>query len=184
MKVELKDWKDNWQTIKDCTMTTISKDKGSYPDSEWKRKLLLCEHSPIRLGKIVAKFYDLYNFVSVHLVRHHEGFTPYVSSRRSDRGYNNQVIDRYSPVDMAFEANFQAIINISRKRLCNCASKETRDAWTLFLDEVVAHKEPELRKVCVPDCIYRGHCYEFKSCGYHKTKDFQDKLKEYREGIN
>lgn len=82
------------------------------------------------------------------------------------------------------EGNAQAIINISRKRLCNCASPETREAWKLFLDEVVKPNEPELYSVCVKECIYRGFCPEFKSCGYHKTEAYKKELQEYRKGIN
>jgi hypothetical protein len=37
-------------------MTTISKEAGDKePSHEWKRKLLLCEHSPIRRGTISWK---------------------------------------------------------------------------------------------------------------------------------
>jgi hypothetical protein len=75
------------------------------------------------------------------------------------------------------------MINISRKRLCNQASKETREAW-LAVVNLIKDTQPELYKVCVPDCIYRGWCFEYKSCGYHKTPEFQKNLKEYRGGIN
>ena len=64
-----------------------------------------------------------------------------------------------------FEANAQSIINISRKRMCFQASKETREAWKEFLDEL-EKKEPELRLCCVPEGIYRGGCPEFKNCGH------------------
>ena len=32
---------DNWQDIKDSTLNTIGKTTGSYPTSEWKRKLII-----------------------------------------------------------------------------------------------------------------------------------------------
>ena len=32
---------DNWMDVKDSTLNTVGKTKGSYPTSEWKRKLLL-----------------------------------------------------------------------------------------------------------------------------------------------
>jgi hypothetical protein len=80
-------------------------------------------------------------------------------------------------------ADAQAMINISRKRLCNQASKETREAW-LAVVNLIKDTQPELYKVCVPDCIYRGWCFEYKSCGYHKTPEFQKSRKEYRGGIN
>ena len=39
---------DNWQEVKDAAMNTVGKDKGVYPTSAWKKKILLSEHSPIR----------------------------------------------------------------------------------------------------------------------------------------
>ena len=64
------------------------------------------------------------------------------------------------------EANAQAIINISKKRLCKQASPETRQAWQMFLDELQEY-EPELYLMCVPECVYRnGFCPEFNPCGY------------------
>jgi len=88
-----------------------------------------------------------------------------------------------SLVNHECEANAQALINVSRRRLCNCASLETRQAWQLVKDKL-AEVEPELAKCMVKDCLYRGYCYEMFSCGYHKTEAFQKELKEYREGIN
>ena len=60
----------NWQDIKDATMNTIGKEKGVYPNSEWKLKLIRAEHSPIRKLKFSWRWVDLPYWVSVHLVRH------------------------------------------------------------------------------------------------------------------
>ena len=48
MQIDLFKHEDNWQDIKDSAMNTINKTTGKYPDSEWKRRLILSEHSPIR----------------------------------------------------------------------------------------------------------------------------------------
>ena len=40
---------DNWQDVKNAAMNTVGKDKGVYPTAAWKKKILLAEHSPIRL---------------------------------------------------------------------------------------------------------------------------------------
>ena len=78
-------------------------------------------------------------------------------------------------------ANAQALIKISRKRLCNCASKETKEAWTQVKD-AIAEVDPIMASKMVPECIYRGFCPEFLSpCGYSKTKKYQEDLKEYRK---
>lgn len=80
-------------------------------------------------------------------------------------------------------ANAQALINISRKRLCSCASVDTRIAWKELLHSI-KDEEPELYNVCVCDCVYRGYCYEHTSCGYHKTEQYKKELQAYRDGIN
>jgi hypothetical protein len=68
---------------------------------------------------------------------------------------------------------------ISRRRLCAQASPETRAAWKLVIDEL-AKAEPELAACCVPDCVYRGFCPEFKSCGFADTPAYAEAVKRYR----
>lgn len=174
-----------WREVADSANTTINKEAGTKePSSQWKLRMLLCEHSPIRQLFLKCKWYNLKYWVSVHFVRHKIGIEHWVRTQRTDRtNINRDQLPQGNLVEHEFEANMQAFINISRKRLCNQASKETREAWQAVLDSI-KDIHPELHKVCVPDCIYRGWCYEFKSCGYHKTPDFTEKLKEYRNGIN
>jgi len=146
--------------------------------------MLLCEHSPIRQLIIKWKWYELLSWVSVHFVRHWLGIIHWVRTQRSDRtGIDRNKLYQSEFVEHEAEANAQAIINISRVRLCNGASKETREAWKATL-ESFKDIEPELYKCCVPNCIYRGHCYEYNSCGYHKTAKYKVELKKYKEGIN
>lgn len=177
--------KGNWREVANSANTTIHKEKGlKEPSETWKRRMLLCEHSPIRQISIKAKWHELKYWVSVHLVRHKFGIEHWVRTQRSDRtNIDRDNLLQSNLVEHEIEANAQAIINISRKRLCNCAAKETREAWIEFLDSF-KDIEPELYSVCVPDCIYRGHCYEFKSCGYHKKIEFIDDLLKYRGDIN
>ena len=85
MNITLRNYKDNWQDVKNATMNTIGKDKGAYPSSDWKRRLLLSEHSPIRKLHIGWKWSDLKYWVSVHLVRHKYGIEHFVSTQRTDR---------------------------------------------------------------------------------------------------
>lgn len=182
MKVELKDYRDLWQGIKNATMNTIGKNKGAYPTSEWKRKLLLSEHSPIRKLIIGWRWTDLKYWVSVHLVRHKHGIEHFVTTQRTDRtGINRDELPQGSLVNHECEANAQGLINISRKRLCHCASLETRQAWQKVKEEV-SKVEPELAKCMVKECIYRnGLCPEMFTCGYNKTKAFEEELKEYTD---
>ena len=173
---------DNWMDVKDSTLNTIGKTKGSYTTSEWKRKLILSEHSPIRRIKIYWRWLGIKYFCSMHFTRHKIGVEHWISTQRSDRtGINRDNLPQDAEVNHCVEANAQALINISRKRLCNCASKETREAWQEVKDKV-AEVEPELASCMVRECIYRGFCPEMFPCGYSKTKAFEKELKEYREG--
>lgn len=185
MKVEFSGTKGTWREVADSANTTINKEAGmKEPTSQWKKRMLLCEHSPIRQLLIKCKWYGLKYWVSVHFVRHKIGIEHWVRTQREDRtGTNRNELSQSNLVEHEFLANAQAMINISRKRLCNQASKETREAWQAVL-EAIKDEQPELYKVCVPDCIYRGWCYEFISCGYNRTAKFQESLNEYRRGIN
>lgn len=170
---------DNWENVKNATMNTIGKKTGKYPDSQWKQKLLLAEHSPIRLLKFHWRWDDLPYWVSVHFTRHKLGIEHFVKSQRSDRtGVNRLELSQGALVSHECEANAQALINISRKRLCNCASPETRAAWQLIKDEV-QKVEPELAKCMVRECVYRGFCPEMFGCGYDSTDSFYEEIKEY-----
>lgn len=165
-------------------MNTIGKTTGKYPDKDWKRRLLISEHSPIRRMKFYWRWKDLKSWVSVHIVRHKIGIDHWVSTQRSDRtGVNRDGLPQGAFVNHGCEANAQALINISRKRLCNCASPETQEAWKL-VKQNVRKTEPELASCMVKECIYRGFCPEMFTCGYYKTEEYQKELLEYRKGIN
>lgn len=180
MKIELRHYIDYWQDIKNTTMNTIGKNKGAYPSNEWKLNLLLSEHSPIRKLKISWRWEDLKYWVSVHLVRHKIGIEHFVSTQRTDRtGVNRNLLPQDSLVNHECEADAQALINISRKRLCNCASLETRQAWQEVKSKI-AEVEPELASCMVRECVYRnGFCPEMFPCGYNKTETFEKELKDY-----
>ena len=78
MQIDLFKHEDNWQDIKDSAMNTINKTTGKYPDSEWKRRLILSEHSPIRRMHFYWRWKGLKSWVSVHMVRHKIGIEHWV----------------------------------------------------------------------------------------------------------
>lgn len=171
MIVEVKWHEDMWQEIKNDAMFTIHKDGGKYPNSKWKKDILLAEHSPIRTGRLIINCYNVPSFVISHIVRHNVGFTPFVSSLRYDRAKydDDKVPDRNTLNNIRFDGNFQSFINISRKRECTSASVETREFWKKVL-LAVKEFEPELYSRCVKECIYRGGCPEYpKGCGWWET---------------
>lgn len=106
----------------------------------------------------------------------------FVATQRTDRtGINRDELEQGSLVNHECDANAQALINISRRRLCNCASPETRKAWQLVKDEV-SKIEPELAKCMVRECVYRnGLCPEMFPCGYNNSEAFEKELKDYLE---
>lgn len=163
---KITDFDINWQKIKSACMTTISKEAGpKEPSSEWKRKLLLCEHSPIRRGTVSWKWDAIPYAISVHFCRHHEGIEKWVGTSREDRtGVNREERSQMALVPMEAEANIQALINISKKRLCTCADPVTRQYWESVL-EAVAQCDEDVAWAMVPECIKTSGCPEYKPCG-------------------
>lgn len=176
-------YEDNWTEVKRAARTTVSKNgEGAYPNEKWKKAILLAEHSPIRRIRFSWRWHQLKSWISVHFVRHKIGIEHWVSTRRDDRtGVPRDEVPQCAPVNHEAEADAQALINISRKRLCKGQPhKETREAWAEVKTEV-AKADPVLASVMVPECVYRGFCPEFKCCGYVDTEAYQKELAEYRQ---
>lgn len=179
----------SWKRVLNAARRTVGKEPlDKEPSNSWKAKMLLAEHSPIRLLEYDFSWKSIKQWVTAHLVRHHEGCEKMVHSQRGDR---RAILEEYGVTsrdelpqgalnDMDMSANAQALINISRKRLCSCASADTREAWKQ-VKAAVARIDPVLADKMVPECIYRGFCPEFlSSCGYSKTPQYQEALEKYR----
>lgn len=175
------EYEDVWAKVKRSARTTIRREgAGEYPSEEWKKSILLAEHSPIRKIKFSWKWTGLKSWVSVHFVRHKIGIEHWVSTQRTDRtGIDRDKLPQGALVEHECEADAQALINISRKRLCSQASPETREAWKEVV-EMIARHDPVLASVCVRECVYRGFCPEMKPCGYTMTREYQNELLRYR----
>lgn len=162
----------SWKRALNAARMTIGKQPlDKEPSDEWKEKILRAEHSPIRLVEYDIQLIGIPSFVATHLVRHHEGCEKFVCTNREDRrNVKPEEINRLTPVDMLMTCNAQALINISRKRLCACASKETREVWQK-VKNAIEEIDPIMAKYMVRECIYRmGHCPEIKGCGLYTTK--------------
>lgn len=175
------------------------------PTEDWRKMALMAEHSPIKLVEYTIMFEDLRQWVGVHLLRH-EHTLPFIHTQRVDRRVDIEALTdkvmaivsedikndpdfnrrdyllQGQPNDQDFVVNAQTLINISRKRLCSCASKETREAWHA-VKAAIAEIDPVMAAFMVPNCIYRGFCPEKDSCGYWTGKRFERKLNEYRNLI-
>ena len=201
MKLEAKitDFNIDWKKIKSGCMTTISKQAGDKePSSEWKRKLLICQHSPIRRGEVSWKWEEIPYAISTHFARHHEGCEKFIGTSRADR---TEIKDRSQRtqmdcVPMEMDANIQALLNISERRLCTCADPLTTKYWNEVL-EVIKEYDEDIYWACVPQCVRCGGCIElFSDCNFynklmegHTLEEQMDIMKrydiynEYRENI-
>ena len=187
MKVEITDFNVDWLKIKSACMTTISKQAGKEPNQEWKRKLLICQHSPLRRGSISWKWDEIPYAISTHFARHHEGCEKFISTSRADRtGVKREERSQMDNVMMEMDANIQALLNISERRLCTCADPLTRAYWKKLLEEVKEY-DKDIYWACVPQCVRCGGCVEpFSKCKFYDdlmkdaTKEEQmDVIKRY-----
>ena len=166
------------QAYREALQTVGQSWEGQMPSDKWKKKILLAEHSPIRATEYRIEYVDIQSWVVTHLVRHTAGIKHFVKTQRTDRtGINRDELPQGSLISYSLRLNAQSFINISRKRLCSCASRETRQTWEATIDEL-RKIDPILASVCVPDCLYRGSCYELKTCG--KINNLQKELLDYR----
>lgn len=174
MKIEITKVTD-WQRVVDAARFTQGKKSlGHEPGDEFKKQMILSEHSPLRELEFDIKMYGIPYWVSNHFVRHVHA-QPFVSTSRPD--ITGSKISRHDMrqddlVNLQLSLNAQEIINISKLRLCNKASKETREIWYKVIDELV-QIEPYLASACVPQCVYRGFCPEPKSCGFSLAGTFK-----------
>lgn len=128
------------------------------------------EHSPMRTQIFWIQMFGIPSFVSVHLRTHNVGVTHFVQSKRDDRGGNGQE-GRLTPVDHGMLINSQALINMSRKRLCLNAHDLTVKTWE-YLKEEIRNIDSDLAKYMVKECQYRNECHEGKrSCGWWEENE-------------
>ena len=196
-----------WSRALNAARRTIGKPPlNKEPSDNWRKMVIMAEHSPIKLVEYLISFKDLRQWVGVHLLRH-EHMLPFIHSQRvdrredidsltervmsiieedvkSDESFNKRdYLFQGEPNDQDFVVNAQTLINISRKRLCHCASKETREAW-VAVKAAIKEFDPIMASFMVPNCIYRSRCPEMNTCGYYKTDKFKKELDEYWNLIN
>ena len=164
MKTQIVKIKGDWEeVVSDCRATVGKPPLGHEPSTEFKRKILISEHSPIRDISVKWKWHNIKSWVATHWVRHK--WECFVKTQRTDRtGIDRDKLPQDAPVDFTGDANAQALIDTMRKRLCHTAAPETREYAEDFKRALLAI-EPELSDVLVPNCCYRGFCPEMQSCG-------------------
>lgn len=194
-----------WDRAYAAALRTQGKDsKGKTPTDKWVVRSIMAEHSQIKLVEYRISFKDLRQWVGVHLLRH-PFVLPFIHSQRSDRDAErmNEAVDKVMSIieddvkndpdfnmrdyrfqgegnDQDFYVNAQTLVNISRKRLCTTASRETRYAWAI-VKNAIKEFDPMMAHCMVRQCVYRGFCPEMHpACQYWRTEQFTKELETYR----
>lgn len=164
MKTEITKIKGDWEeVVSDCRATVGKPPLGHEPSTEFKRKILIAEHSTIRDISIKWIWKGIKSWIATHWSRHK--WECFIRTQRSDRtGIDRDKLPQDALVDFVGEANVQAQIDTMRKRLCRKAAPETRQYAEDF--KAALHEiEPEISDVLCPDCVYRAGCPEMTPCG-------------------
>lgn len=181
MKIEITKVTD-WERVVDAARFTQRKEPlGKEPSDEFKKQMILSEHSPLRLLEFDIKMYGIPYWVRTILFA---TFTLSHSSQPPETDITGSKVSRHDMrqddlVNLQLSLNAQEIINISKLRLCYKASYETRKIWMQVVEEL-RKIEPHLAAACVPQCIYRGFCPESKSCGKVDTHVFPVYRENYK----
>lgn len=162
--------------LQEAAMNTINK---SVVDSkkltpELFNKYLVSEHSPIRSIIIRISMIDISYYTSVHFARHVHALH-YVSTNRPDRVKKARSVD--DTVNHIMDCNLQSLIDMSRKRLCYKSHPETVKVMQAIVKALHDSEDEYLYALSChlePNCLYRGFCPEFKSCGF---------LERYKNGV-
>lgn len=166
MKTEILKIKGDWQEVlNDCRSTAGKEEAGNEPSADFKRRILIAEHSPIRDISIKWMWPSIKSWVATHWSRHK--WECFIQTQRTDRtGVSRDDLPQSALVSFTGEANAQHLIDTMRKRLCHQAAPETRE-YAEDLKVAISKVEPEIAEALVPNCIYRGACPEMHECGYY-----------------
>lgn len=162
--------KGDWmEVVDDCRSTVGLEELGRGPSDQFKRDILISEHSPIRDIIVKWKWREIPYSVAMHWARHK--WEKFIRTQRTDRtGIDRGGLSQNEDVSFTGEANIQHLIDTWRKRLCTMAASETRAYAEDFKLELM--REPGLEfigEILVPNCIYRFGCPEFKTCGVYSS---------------
>ena len=167
----------DWKRVKNHCRTTDNKDFTELePSEEFKRKLAISEHTPIRLIEFDWSWKSIKYWVSTEWSRHK--FEKFISSQRNDRQdkYDRNAARQDAPVNFDGQANMQNLIDSWRKRLCFKVTNEARELAEDFKKELYS-VDQIVSDVLVPNCVYRCGCPEFTTCGYWNK--FKEAVAEY-----
>lgn len=190
MNTHITNIKGNWQEVVDtCRATSGKGSLGHEPSEDFKRRILIAEHSPIRRISVSWVWKGIKSWIATHWSRHK--WECFISTQRTDRtGTPRDKLPQDAPVVFEGEANVQALIDSMRKRLCSQADPETR-AYAEDFKAALYEIQPEISDVLVPNCVYRCGCPEMQTCGMYEwwlkfhpdiaSTDIQKRYNTYNE---
>lgn len=167
MKTIILKIKGDWEEVVDDCRATVSKPPlGKEPSKEFKRKMVIAEHDPIRDIIVKFRWKEIPYYVAMHWKTHiWRGRTNTQRNDRQDK-YDRRKAPQDELVTFTGDPNVQHLIDTMRKRLCNMADPETRK-YAESLKRDLRPVEPEISDVLVPNCIYRCGCPEPAGCGWY-----------------
>jgi len=173
----------DWTEVLDSARVTANKALNfTYPSEEFIKRMILAEHSPLRMVMYSIYWTEIKSWIATHLLRHHVGTQPFVGTQREDRtGIPHSERKRDELIPFMFIVNAQSIINISKERLCKLASPETTQEWTMALLKL-SHIDSLLVDKCVSKCVYRGFCPEANCCNFVRSKTYKTVRSNYIKG--
>ena len=166
IKTKILKIKGDWtEVLNDCRATVGKHELHKEPSVEFKKKILIAEHSTIR--DLIFKWFweSIPHWITVHFVRHK--WEKFVQSQREDRAElpcPRDELPQGEPQNFTGEANTQHLIDTSRKRLCFQASPQTRKYWENLKVTIHDDYDEYVADVMVPNCVYRCGCPEMTEC--------------------
>ena len=160
--------KGDWEeVVNDCRATVSKPPLGHEPSTEFKKRMMIAEHEPIRDIIVKFRWSGMKYWTAMHWKTHiWPGRT---NTQRNDRqsNYDRNKAPQDMPVDFTGDPNLQHLIDTWRKRLCYMAHPETRGYAEDFKIELRQY-EPEASDALVPNCVYRCGCPENGKCKFFK----------------
>ena len=193
MEIKIRELTTNQEVLNSARTTVWREDLMKDPTKQFMKDIYMAEHSPISCKMFMIEYHGIKRWIADHLVRHNVGVTPFMSTQREGRNEeimaisiedNDEVSNprdeakQGSLVNLKLLVNAQALINISRKRLCGQAHVETQQVWNKTVRKL-KEVDKELAFCCVPECVYRGFCPEKYPCGRTKLEFYKKWRKEY-----
>lgn len=144
-KTEILKIKGDWvEVASDCRSTVGKPPLDHEPSVDFKKKILIAEHSPIRDISVKWTWHGIKSWVATHWSRHK--FEKYIKSQRSDRtGIPRDKLPQDAPVDFTGEANVQSLTLTPCASACAASPRQRRDSMPKTLRRRCMRSSRKLR---------------------------------------